>query len=110
MNRKTMKRISMALVLALALQMAPVAIADDAAAAAVVTGTFQNVSENGENMISLSEARSYKVMIPVDTRAFFCSPLSYSKTRCSGPPFSTSPFSPVFVRRVSVGVSVKLFK
>ena len=66
MNRNSMKRISMALVLALALQMAPAAAADDASAPAVVTGTFQNVSENGENMISLSEARSYKVMIPVD--------------------------------------------
>ncbi|MBQ8402153.1 MAG: hypothetical protein IJX14_09515, partial [Clostridia bacterium] len=66
MNRTSMKRISVALLLALALQMAPAAYAEDTAETTAVTGTFQNVSENGEDMISLSEARSYKVMIPVE--------------------------------------------
>ncbi|MBQ9994740.1 MAG: hypothetical protein IJP32_00090, partial [Clostridia bacterium] len=64
------KRVATLLTLALALQLAPMAAADEAAVevaeAPAVAATFVNVSENGEDQISLSEARSYKAMIPVD--------------------------------------------
>ncbi|MBQ7312120.1 MAG: hypothetical protein IJW81_00885, partial [Clostridia bacterium] len=63
------KRVATLLTLALALQLAPAAMADEAveiAAAPAAAATFVNVSENGEDQISLSEARSYKAMIPVD--------------------------------------------
>ena len=83
MNART-KSVGVALLAALLLQMAPVAYANDAVAAepvadadavettateateAAVTGTFLNLSENGEDMISLAEECTYKVMIPVD--------------------------------------------
>ena len=67
------KAVSTVLLLALAAQsMTAIASADEvmliSAAPAeenAVTGTFENVSDNGEDMISLSEARTYKAMIPV---------------------------------------------
>lgn len=83
MNAKKKKLVGVALLAALLLQMAPAVYANDEAAAAAepvataevaaeeaelipVTGTFLNLSENGEDMISLAEERTYKVMIPVD--------------------------------------------
>lgn len=65
------KRVAALLTLALALQLAPAVTADEAvetaaAAATAPAATFVNVSENGADQISLSEARSYKAMIPVD--------------------------------------------
>lgn len=68
------KTVSTVLLLALAAQsMTAIASADEvmliselpAAEETAVTGTFENVSDNGEDMISLSEARTYKAMIPV---------------------------------------------
>ncbi|MGN1409283.1 MAG: M14 family metallopeptidase, partial [Eubacteriales bacterium] len=67
------KLLSAVLTLSLALQLAPVMVsADDepAVTAYETTGAaavFKNVSENGEDMISLSEPREYKAMIPVDS-------------------------------------------
>lgn len=63
------KRVAALLTLALALQLAPMVTADEAveiAEAPAAAATFVNVSENGADQISLSEARSYKAMIPVD--------------------------------------------
>lgn len=67
------KTVSTVLLMALVLQsMTALASANEvmliseAPEATAVTGTFENTSENGEDMISLSEARSYKAMIPVD--------------------------------------------
>ncbi len=63
------KRVATLLTLALALQLAPAVIAEEVtevAAETAVAATFENVSDNGEDKISLSEARSYKAMIPVD--------------------------------------------
>lgn len=62
------KRVATLLTLALALQLAPAVMADEAVetAAAPAAASFVNVSENGADQISLSEARSYKAMIPVD--------------------------------------------
>ena len=68
------KTVSTVLLLALAAQsMTAIASANEvmliselpAAEETAVTGTFENVSDNGEDMISLSEARTYKAMIPV---------------------------------------------
>ena len=65
------KTVSTVLLLALALQsMTAVASANEvmlisaAPEETAVTGTFENTSDNGEDMISLSEARTYKAMIP----------------------------------------------
>ena len=68
MNRRFLKTVSAMLLLAMTIQTMPAAVMADAAVTeeTVFTGTFENVSENGEDMISLSEARSYKAMIPVD--------------------------------------------
>ncbi|MBR5313554.1 MAG: hypothetical protein IKU40_11810 [Clostridia bacterium] len=62
------KRVATLLTLALALQLAPAVMADEAVETAVApaAASFVNVSENGADQISLSEARSYKAMIPVD--------------------------------------------
>ena len=60
------KRVATLLTLALALQLAPVVSADEAVETVAPAATFVNVSENGADQISLSEARSYKAMIPVD--------------------------------------------
>ncbi len=63
------KRVATLLTLALALQLAPMAAAEEAAEVAeapAAVATFENVSENGADQVSLSEARSYKAMIPVD--------------------------------------------
>ncbi len=65
------KSLAALLILALALQLMPAVVSaeEEAAEAAVETpaaAIFENVSENGEDMISLSEAREYKAMIPVD--------------------------------------------
>ncbi len=63
------KRVATLLTLALALQLAPMAAAEEAVEAVAepaAAATFVNVSENGADQISLSEARSYKAMIPVD--------------------------------------------
>ncbi|MBR4962209.1 MAG: hypothetical protein IKY52_15025 [Clostridia bacterium] len=68
MNRRFLKTVSAMLLLAMTLQTMPAVAMADAAVAEekALTGTFENISENGEDMISLSEARSYKVMIPVE--------------------------------------------
>lgn len=69
-TNESKKRVATLLTLALALQLSPMVAAEEAvtevAAESAVAATFENVSENGDDMISLSEARSYKAMIPVD--------------------------------------------
>ena len=73
MTRKFMKSVSAALLLALTLQTVPAAVyavaAENAKVSAKedarVTGTFENTA-GGEDMISLTEARSFRVEIPVD--------------------------------------------
>ena len=69
-TNESKKRVATLLTLALALQLTPMVAAEEAvtevAAESAVAATFVNVSENGDDRISLSEARAYKAMIPVD--------------------------------------------
>ncbi|MBQ8368757.1 MAG: hypothetical protein IJY35_02120 [Clostridia bacterium] len=89
------KTVSTVLLLALAAQsMTAVASANEVmliSAAPVeetaVTGTIENVSENGEDMISLSEARSYKAMIPVDGEVDPAS-VTWTMTRNADKPYN----------------------
>ena len=68
MNRRFLKTVSAMLLLALTIQTMPAAVLADAAVAeeTAAVGTFENISENGEDMISLTEARDFKVTIPVE--------------------------------------------
>ncbi len=69
-TNESKKRVAALLTLALALQLAPIVTADDLTVVGCppeeATATFENVSGNGDDVISLSEAREYKAMIPVD--------------------------------------------
>ncbi len=91
-SHNSKKCLASLLTLALLLQTAPAILAEEAVAeqeSTQVTSTFTNVSENGEDMISLSEARSYKAMIPVSGDVDPAS-VVWTMTRCSDKAYNDS--------------------
>lgn len=103
MNAMNKKCVGVALLAALLLQMVPAVYAADTTAvettaetavettaveAVPVTGTFKNLSENGEDMISLAEKRDYKVMIPVDDATIDPATVTWKMIRDTARPYN----------------------
>lgn len=90
--KKSKKYLASLLTIALLLQAAPAMLADENVAepeTVQAKATFTNVSENGEDKISLSEARSYKAMIPVSGDVDPAS-VVWTMTRCSDKAYNDS--------------------
>jgi len=111
MNRRFLKTVSAMLLLAMTIQTMPAAVMAEAPVAeeAVLTGTFENISENGEDMISLSEARSYKVMIPVDGEVD-AADVTWTMTRNADKPYTDAEKYPNQIDINCEGVSLDTWK
>lgn len=90
--KKSKKYLASLLTIALLLQAAPAMLADENVTESETVqakATFTNVSGNGEDKISLSEARSYKAMIPVSGDVDPAS-VVWTMTRCSDKAYNDS--------------------